>query len=125
MKDNTWEQENNVYSEKAIKTFLNAYDIESKTFIKPPKTSSRKILLSNTYDPDTDCYYQPKSKSRSLLKMKTAGRSVISAALVTRKKRTREVIESETETVLMSKPSKEVIIQITIYSRILAFSQIT
>ncbi|KAI8367857.1 hypothetical protein EDC96DRAFT_506313 [Choanephora cucurbitarum] len=108
LKDNTWEQENNVYSEKAIKTFLNAYDIESKAFVKPQKMPPRKILLSNTYDPDTDCYYQPKSKSRSLLKVKATGRGVISAALVTRKKRTREVIESETETVLMSKPSKEI-----------------
>ncbi|KAI8357824.1 hypothetical protein BD560DRAFT_406273 [Blakeslea trispora] len=108
LKDNTWEQENNVYSEKAIKTFLSAYEAESKSLVKPTKVSSKKILLSNTYDPDTDCYYQPKSKSKSVLKVKTTGRSLVSTALVTRKKRARENIESETESVLVSKPSKEV-----------------
>ncbi|KAL0145814.1 histone H3 methyltransferase Clr4 [Mucor lusitanicus] len=61
LNENTWEQEHNVYSEQAIKDFYNTYRREkhlAKNFDLDSLES--KLLLINSYDPDTQLYTSTK-----------------------------------------------------------------
>lgn len=169
--DNTWEAQDNVHSKETIDAFVAAY----KRQARPPKSNrvlniKTKILLKDTYDPDTQTYYEKAQVAKKTLNGSAAlavaqaqaaqaaatqrnntvaatqtthlKQSLVSALqnnknLVTTnnikshhnnhntttltttkstttktknssKKRVRELIESETESVLVSKPLKEV-----------------
>lgn len=101
LKDNTWEEEGNIYSEETINAFHTACRRQFRTKFKLSTltTTTRKLLLRSTYDPDTDTY------TSQLKKVTTKNSETI---LADSKKRTRELIETETESVTVSKPVKEV-----------------
>ncbi|KAG0741974.1 hypothetical protein G6F57_010015 [Rhizopus arrhizus] len=57
--ENTWERENNVYSPHSISKFIEDYCKESRCRRDLVPYINRKILLQNTYDPDTKQHYKP------------------------------------------------------------------
>lgn len=130
--DNTWEQESNVYSEKAINKFVTAYAKQyHKRASKALLNNDKKILLQNTYDPDTNTYFKsralPKVASLNPITTTTKAFSTATTTSITTlassskrasieiihqqrrsNKRLKESIESETESVLVSKPLNKV-----------------
>lgn len=58
-------------------------------------TTKKKLLLRNTFDPDTGNYYPNTTAAQKTSRIEA-------------NKRTREFIETETESVTVSKPIKEV-----------------
>jgi hypothetical protein len=153
--DNTWEEQSNIHSKDTINAFIQAYKRQSKAKKSSILSSTKKMLLKNTFDPDTQSYFPP--PKAPVAKKTGAAKEVIAAAsasiivtstttsaqqqtlvlgsssnnnissnhlklsshknhhtisttttTTTTKKRARELIESETESVLVSKPVKEV-----------------
>ncbi|CEJ01139.1 hypothetical protein RMCBS344292_15175 [Rhizopus microsporus] len=56
-KDNTWEREENVYSSSSISAFIEDYCRQSHCRKDSILYMNKKILLYNTYDPDTKEFY--------------------------------------------------------------------
>lgn len=107
MTDNTWEDENNVYSTDAIKEFKAVSKQQFKKSTKNPLTA-KKVLLHNTFDPDTRQY--TKNTKKTIVKKQ-----------VIVQKRQRDLIETETESVTVSKPIKEVLNLILFFSIFYSF----
>jgi hypothetical protein len=126
--DNTWEEESNVYSETAINKFVSTC---AKQYHKRPSKSilksQQKLLLHNTYDPDTNTYFKPRTQPN--IAPATTTTKVISTTTTTSlntlasskrastgifhqqrrsNKRLKESIECETESVVVSKPLNEI-----------------
>lgn len=99
--ENTWEEEGNVYSEKTIQDFVTAYKRQNRCKNLP---THKKMLLNNTYDPDTQLYYKPLKSLVRAVKTVTKTTTTVESS----KKRARDLIEAETELVTISKPLKEV-----------------
>lgn len=57
MKDNTWEREDNVYSSSSISAFIEDYCRQSHCRKDSILYMNKKVLLYNTYDPDTKEFY--------------------------------------------------------------------
>ncbi|KAG2235423.1 hypothetical protein INT48_005773 [Thamnidium elegans] len=94
LKDNTWEEESNVYSSSAIDNFLTAMKKQMRGKVTSLATTKKKLLLRNTFDPDTGNYYPNTTAAQKTSRIEA-------------NKRTREFIETETESVTVSKPIKE------------------
>ncbi|KAG2193130.1 hypothetical protein INT47_006430 [Mucor saturninus] len=97
LKDNTWEDESNVFSTEAIKEYKTASKRQNKSSRNP--LASKKALLHNTFDPDTGTYTKKMSRPTIIKKAETV--------VVQTQKRQRDLIETETESVTVSKPVKE------------------
>ncbi|RCI00067.1 hypothetical protein CU097_002558 [Rhizopus azygosporus] len=57
LKDNTWEREDNVYSSSSISAFIEDYCRQSHCRKDSILYMNKKVLLYNTYDPDTKEFY--------------------------------------------------------------------
>ncbi|KAG1467323.1 hypothetical protein G6F56_004474 [Rhizopus delemar] len=63
---NTWERENNVYSAGSISKFIDDYCKETNSSRDAAPYLNKKILLEETYDPDTKQIYKPTNIQESV-----------------------------------------------------------